>query len=132
MTNAIYSSRPQAFHYSPGQTARVSSRDSYPTFLPVYDSALLQLTWAWRGLCDAFRWDIAFSAISRCVCGPNTAVSRCLADLYCPTRPSATPRYGPTYTSHFCLTRCPCYRSMFLICYSRRLFRASRNGSTGT
>jgi etoposide-induced 2.4 mRNA len=45
-----------------------SSRSSYPTFLSFQDSALLQLKWAWRGLHDAFRWNVVFSVVAKCVC----------------------------------------------------------------
>ncbi|KAF9495986.1 hypothetical protein BDN71DRAFT_1446674 [Pleurotus eryngii] len=41
-----------------------ASRTSYPTFLSFSDTASLQLRWAWRGLVDAFRWDIVISAVS--------------------------------------------------------------------
>ncbi|KAJ8078714.1 hypothetical protein AAF712_001318 [Marasmius tenuissimus] len=38
-----------------------SARSFYPTFLSLPETLLLQLTWAWCGLKDAFRWDIVFS-----------------------------------------------------------------------
>jgi len=43
-----------------------SSRDSYPTFLPLADTFKLQLGWALRGLVDAFRWDIVVKLLARC------------------------------------------------------------------
>ncbi|KAF8162907.1 etoposide-induced protein 2.4-domain-containing protein [Crassisporium funariophilum] len=63
MSTAHYAARPQAPQY-PGSTARLSSRSSYPTFLSVQDSVLLQLSWAWRGLYDAFRWGTVFITIA--------------------------------------------------------------------
>ncbi|TFK72171.1 hypothetical protein BDN72DRAFT_836563 [Pluteus cervinus] len=46
-------------HASP----RLSSRASYPTFLSAHASLQLQLRWIWRGLYDAFRWNVVFSTI---------------------------------------------------------------------
>lgn len=43
---------------------RSSSRSSYPTFLSFQNSVLLQLKWAWRGLHDAFRWNVVFSVVA--------------------------------------------------------------------
>ncbi|KAF9476328.1 hypothetical protein BDN70DRAFT_882576 [Pholiota conissans] len=64
MASAHYPTRPQALHFPSGPAARLSSRQSYPTFLSVQDSFLLQLTWAWRGLYDAFRWNVVVGSIS--------------------------------------------------------------------
>jgi hypothetical protein len=43
----------------------VSARASYPAFLSIQDTLKLQVGWAWRGLVDAFRWDIVISLMSR-------------------------------------------------------------------
>ncbi|KAF8968370.1 etoposide-induced protein 2.4-domain-containing protein [Flammula alnicola] len=63
MSTAPYATRPQSFRYA-GQTPRLSSRSSYPMFLSVQDSVFLQLTWAWRGLYDAFRWNVVFGSVA--------------------------------------------------------------------
>ena len=42
------------------------ARASYPSFLSLTETLLLQLSWAWRGLVDAFRWDIVISTVARC------------------------------------------------------------------
>lgn len=60
-----YTRRPQAFQY-PGPTTKVSPRSSYPTFLSLQDSIILQLTWACRGLYDSFRWGAVVITIARC------------------------------------------------------------------
>ncbi|KAF9533471.1 etoposide-induced protein 2.4-domain-containing protein [Crepidotus variabilis] len=43
---------------------RASARATYPQFLSVQETALLQLRWALRGLYDAFRWNIVISTVS--------------------------------------------------------------------
>ncbi|KAH9174199.1 hypothetical protein EDB89DRAFT_1953699 [Lactarius sanguifluus] len=50
-------------------TRFVSARESYPVFLSFQDTLGLQVGWAWRGLVDAFRWDIAVRLITRNVRG---------------------------------------------------------------
>ncbi|KAI0060794.1 hypothetical protein BV25DRAFT_1992601 [Artomyces pyxidatus] len=40
-----------------------SARSSYPTFLSLPDTLKLQAGWAWRGLVDAFRWDIVVKLV---------------------------------------------------------------------
>ncbi|KAF8188372.1 hypothetical protein BJ912DRAFT_1022504 [Pholiota molesta] len=50
--------------YTPGTRRKAVFAESYPTFLSVQDSVVLQLTWAWRGLYDAFRWNVVFGSIS--------------------------------------------------------------------
>ena len=55
--------QPHTSTYGPAQ----SSRSLYPSFLPVQDTLLLQLSCAWRGLVDAFRWDVVVSTVARCV-----------------------------------------------------------------
>ncbi|KAF8652740.1 hypothetical protein AX16_004237 [Volvariella volvacea WC 439] len=50
-------------HYLP-PSSRISSRAAYPTFLSLNETAFLQLRWAWRGLHDAFRLNIVFSAVT--------------------------------------------------------------------
>ncbi|KAH9056672.1 etoposide-induced protein 2.4-domain-containing protein [Lactarius vividus] len=46
-------------------TRFVSARGSYPVFLSFQDTLGLQVGWAWRGLVDAFRWDVAVRLITR-------------------------------------------------------------------
>lgn len=43
----------------------VSARELYPVFLSFQDTLALQVGWAWRGLVDAFRWDIVVRLITR-------------------------------------------------------------------
>ncbi|KAH9063728.1 hypothetical protein EDB83DRAFT_2506478 [Lactarius deliciosus] len=43
----------------------------YPVFLSFQDTLALQVGWAWRGLVDAFRWDIAVRLITRNVGFPS-------------------------------------------------------------
>ncbi|KAN0129373.1 hypothetical protein V8E53_012857 [Lactarius tabidus] len=43
----------------------VSARELYPVFLTFQDTLALQVGWAWRGLVDAFRWDIVVRLITR-------------------------------------------------------------------
>ncbi|KAF9466335.1 etoposide-induced protein 2.4-domain-containing protein [Collybia nuda] len=52
--------RLQSYQYPPSHT---SSRSTYPSFLSIQISLRLQLTWAWRGLYDAFRWNVVISAV---------------------------------------------------------------------
>ncbi|KAF5365625.1 hypothetical protein D9758_003282 [Tetrapyrgos nigripes] len=47
-----------SFQYPP------SGRSSYPSFLSFQESILLQLTWAWHGFVDAFRWDVVASTVA--------------------------------------------------------------------
>ncbi|KAI0069884.1 EI24-domain-containing protein [Panus rudis PR-1116 ss-1] len=48
--------------YPAGTTGR--SRSSYPTFLPVQDTAILQLKASLKGLLDASRWDIVIRLVA--------------------------------------------------------------------
>ncbi|EED81729.1 predicted protein [Postia placenta Mad-698-R] len=48
----------QAYHHNHAYASSSYSRATYPAFLPLKDTARLQLTCAGRGLLDAFRWDI--------------------------------------------------------------------------
>ncbi|KAH8117588.1 etoposide-induced protein 2.4-domain-containing protein [Phellopilus nigrolimitatus] len=48
------------YHY---QNSTSQARASYPTFLSLPETLSLQFSWAWRGLVDAFRWDIVISTI---------------------------------------------------------------------
>jgi etoposide-induced 2.4 mRNA len=41
-----------------------SARASYPVFLAFHDTFKLQIGWAWRGLVDAFRWDIVIGLLT--------------------------------------------------------------------
>jgi etoposide-induced 2.4 mRNA len=43
----------------------VSSRASYPVFISLTETLLLNLNWAKAGLIDAFRWDYALRLITR-------------------------------------------------------------------
>ncbi|KAI9446809.1 hypothetical protein H4582DRAFT_1908551 [Lactarius indigo] len=60
---------PRHTHGYPPQPAPstrfVSARESYPVFLSFQDTLGLQFGWAWRGLVDAFRWDIVVRLITR-------------------------------------------------------------------
>ncbi|KAF9050664.1 hypothetical protein BDZ89DRAFT_1098721 [Hymenopellis radicata] len=44
---------------------RRSSRASYPTFLSLYDTLILQSTSAWRGILDGLRVDLVIAAVAR-------------------------------------------------------------------
>lgn len=55
--------QPRTSTYRPAQ----SSRSQYPSFLSVQDTLQLQLSCAWRGLLDAFRWDVVISTVTRWV-----------------------------------------------------------------
>jgi len=44
-----------------------TARSTYPKFLSVQETALLQVRWASRGLLDSFRWDIVARTVARCV-----------------------------------------------------------------
>ncbi|TFK42988.1 etoposide-induced protein 2.4-domain-containing protein [Crucibulum laeve] len=63
MSSVYRPARPQSFQYPPTHE-RASSRSFYPTFLSFQDSALLQFKWAWRGLYDAFRWNVVLYAVT--------------------------------------------------------------------
>lgn len=43
----------------------MSARATYPVFLSFQDTLKLQIGWAWRGLIDAFRWDVVISLMTR-------------------------------------------------------------------
>lgn len=43
------------------------SRSAYPTFLSLQATTKLQLTWAFRGILDAFRWDVVVKTATRYV-----------------------------------------------------------------
>ncbi|EFI28440.1 hypothetical protein CC1G_13973 [Coprinopsis cinerea okayama7 len=62
MSQPYYPAKPQAYY--PGPDTRLSSRESYPTFLSVGESLQLQLQWAWCGLYDAFRWNVVFRTVT--------------------------------------------------------------------
>ncbi|TDL27609.1 hypothetical protein BD410DRAFT_740801 [Rickenella mellea] len=42
----------------------VSARSSYPQFLSLPETLKLQVSWALKGLLDAFRWDIVFTTVT--------------------------------------------------------------------
>ena len=50
---------------APRLAASASARASYPVFLSFHDTLKLQIGWAWRGLVDAFRWDVVVSLMTR-------------------------------------------------------------------
>ena len=50
----------------------VSAREAYPSFLSFQDTLGLQVSWAGRGLVDAFRWDIVVRLIARNVGFPKS------------------------------------------------------------
>jgi hypothetical protein len=58
---------PQAARPAPAPRY-ASARASYPVFLAFHDTLRLQIGWAWRGLVDAFRWDIVVGLMTRNVC----------------------------------------------------------------
>ena len=62
MSSSHYLARPQAFQVGP---TKLSARSSYPIFLSLQDSVILQLTWAWRGLYDSFRWGAFVITVAR-------------------------------------------------------------------
>lgn len=41
------------------------SRSAYPTFLSLQETIKLQLTWASRGVLEAFRWDVVVKTATR-------------------------------------------------------------------
>ena len=62
----------------------VSARELYPVFLSFQDTLGLQVGWAWRGLVDAFRWDIVVRLITRNVGFPSNNKVFCLFLLTTP------------------------------------------------
>ncbi|KAF8810143.1 hypothetical protein BYT27DRAFT_7282228 [Phlegmacium glaucopus] len=48
----------------PLYTTKLSARSTYPTFLSLNDSIILQLTWAWRGLYDSCRWGVVVITVA--------------------------------------------------------------------
>ncbi|KAL5529010.1 hypothetical protein ACEPAG_4984 [Sanghuangporus baumii] len=40
------------------------AKSSYPSFLSLSETLSLQLLWSWKGLVDAFRWDIVVSTVA--------------------------------------------------------------------
>jgi len=58
------SRQPRSFNYlqpRPGY----SPRSIYPPFLSLQDTLKLQLSCAWRGLLEAFRWDLVLSTVTK-------------------------------------------------------------------
>ncbi|KAF8061563.1 etoposide-induced protein 2.4-domain-containing protein [Lyophyllum atratum] len=53
-----------AAQYRPTNHSHISSRHSYPSFISFQDSLKLQLKWVWRGLYDAFRWNVVVSTVA--------------------------------------------------------------------
>jgi len=112
MSTLRYATRPQPFQYPVPST----SRSLYPTFLSFQDSALLQLTWAWRGLYDAFRWNAVVSVVTRCVQSCRQHYT------YLPYFPSfaTRPHVNPLYQSTFKISssdseiRANVYKSLML------------------
>ena len=56
-----------------------SARASYPVFLSLYDTLKLQIGWGWRGLVDAFRWDLVIGLMTRNVCFSSLFFGFCLS-----------------------------------------------------
>ncbi|KZT26468.1 EI24-domain-containing protein [Neolentinus lepideus HHB14362 ss-1] len=54
----------RASHDSYSPNPPYSARAAYPSFIPVQDTLILQATWAFRGLMDAFRWDIVVLTVT--------------------------------------------------------------------
>lgn len=90
-------------HQAFGPT-KVSARLSYPTFLSLYDSVVLQLTWAWRGLYDSFRWGAFVITVARWTWLLSWKYAL-LAAIWIIDMHSVMLRYGPMYTNLFCSTR---------------------------
>jgi hypothetical protein len=61
-TMSRQSDQPRSVSY---QLSRPGSRAIYPSFLPLQDTLKLQLLCAWRGLLQAFRWDLVLSIVTR-------------------------------------------------------------------
>ncbi|KIM80806.1 hypothetical protein PILCRDRAFT_822086 [Piloderma croceum F 1598] len=53
----------RSFNYPPPRPV-YSSRTIYPSFLSLQDTLKLQLSCAWRGLLEAFRWDLVVSTVT--------------------------------------------------------------------
>lgn len=110
---------------SPRVQVPPSARSTYPLFLSVQETTFLQLRWAWRGLCDSFRWDVVFSTVARYVshlCKLQTVAFMILA----------TPKYVPMSASLSCSTHCRYSRSTSLTSCSIHSSGTTQNGSTGT
>ena len=84
--------------------AKVSARSSYPTFLSLQDSIILQLKWAWRGLYDSFRWGAFIITVARWTWLLSWKYGLLAAIQIIDTH-SVMLRYGPMYTNLFCLIR---------------------------
>ena len=54
----IYPPRDPRAEYLHDPTYGRNARAKYPRFLSLPETLLLQVSWAWKGLIDAFRWDI--------------------------------------------------------------------------
>jgi len=57
----IHSPYPSHYSHQP------QSRSTYPTFLSLQATITLQLTWAFKGILDAFRWDVVVRTATRYV-----------------------------------------------------------------
>jgi hypothetical protein len=115
-----------------------SARASYPVFLAFHDTFKLQIGWAWRGLVDAFRWDIVIGLLTRNVCCPRLypAFHRSFDCFYY----AAMPKSARMRSSLSCSMASPFFRSLSLtfscILYHAGTGRAhmdnrSRMGSIG-
>ena len=114
---------PQAARPAPAPRY-ASARASYPVFLAFHDTLRLQIGWAWRGLVDAFRWDIVVGLMTRNVCRCPLFFARLLVDrVY-----AAMPRSARMRSSLSCSTASPCCRSMSLTFSCIRCRAGKREG----
>lgn len=83
---------------------KASARSSYPTFLSLQDTIILQLTWAWKGLYDSFRLGAFVITVARWTWSLSWKYGL-LAAIRIIDIHSVMLRYGPMYTNLFCSTR---------------------------
>ena len=81
-----------------------SARSSYPTFLSLQDSIILQFTWAWRGLYDSFRWGAFVITVARWTWLSSWKCALLVA-IWIIDMHSVMLRYAPMYTNLFCSIR---------------------------
>jgi len=96
-----------------------SARASYPVFLSLHDTLKLQIGWAWRGLVDAFRWDVVIGLMTRNVCFLLSFffIGFCLSSmsfLVLLTVIVAIQRFARMHSSLSCLMAFPCSRYVSL------------------
>ena len=100
-----------------------SARASYPVFLSLHDTLKLQIGWAWRGLVDAFRWDVVIVLMTRNVCFLLSFlfIGFCLSSMFFMvllTVIVAIRRFARMRSSLSCLMAFPCsqYVSLTFFC----------------